>query len=69
MAIHPVGSLRRFCDTLAPDSAVAACRLSYLGNLYGAASLAMPSDGARELARRQGRSRALPRRVPASSSR
>jgi len=37
--------------------------------LYGAASLAMPSDGARELARRQGQSRALPRRVPTSSSR
>src|SRR6266487_1688742 len=48
-AIHSVGSLRRFCDTLASDSAVAACRLSYLGNLYGTASLAMPSDRAREL--------------------
>jgi len=64
-----VGSLRRLRDTLAPDSAMAAYRLSYLGNLYGTASLAMPYDRARELARRQGRSRALPRRVPASLSR
>jgi len=64
--MHLVGSLRRLRDALAPGSAVAAYRLSHLGNPYRTASFAMPSHFARKLARGQGRSRTLQRRFPAS---
>ena len=64
--IHLVGSLRRFRDAFPPDFEVAAYRVSCLGNSYGTASLAMPSDAARELVRGQGGSRTLSGRVPAS---
>src|SRR6266496_3468091 len=55
-AIHHLGCPRRLRDTLPPHFAVAAYRLSDLGNSHGTASVAMPSDLGRELARRQGRS-------------
>src|ERR1019366_8687600 len=64
-AVHLVGCFRCLADTLAPDSSLAACRFSYLGNPYGTASLAVPFDCAGELARRERRSRACPGRVPA----
>ncbi len=64
--IHLVGSIRRFHDAFPPDFEVAAYRVSCLGNSYGTASLAMPSDAARELVRGQGGSRTLSGRVPAS---
>ena len=64
-AVHLVGCFRCLADTLAPDSSLAACRFSCLGSPHGIASLAVSSDSAGELARRQRRSRARPGRVPA----
>jgi hypothetical protein len=60
------GTTKRFRDAFPPDFEVAAYRVSCLGNSYGTASLAMPSDAARELVRGQGGSRTLSGRVPAS---
>jgi len=67
-AVHFMGRFRGLADTLAPDSSLAACRFSCVGNPYGTASLAVSSDPAGELARRQRRSRARPGRVSCSTT-
>ena len=64
-AVHLVGGFRCFADALAPDSPVTAYRLSCLGNSHGTAPLAVSFYRARELARKQSRSRTLPGWVPA----
>jgi len=48
--VHPVGSLWCSPDMLASDSALAAYRISGLGNSYGIAALALSFDYAKELA-------------------
>lgn len=64
-AVHSVGGFRRFPDTLAPDSPVAAYRLSCLGNPYRSSPLALSSDVAGRLARTSRRNRTVPRWIPA----
>src|ERR1017187_6716279 len=63
--MHAAVLASNFYSALAPDSSLAACRFSWVGNPYGATSLAVSFDPAGELARRQRRSRACPRRIPA----
>src|SRR5208337_1954210 len=50
-AVHFVGRFRRLADTLAPDSSLATCSFSCVGNPYGIAPLAVSFDSAGELAR------------------
>ena len=56
-------------DAVTPSIALAAHRLARLGNLDGAAPVALPSDSAGELARGESRDFAIPGRVPTSLSR
>ena len=67
-ALYFVGRLRRFAGAFAADSAVAAYRLSGLGNSDGTAPMAVSADSRGELARREIRSSALPGWVPAPLS-
>ncbi len=66
-AVHSLASVRCLADTLPPGPSLAACRFTCIGNSYSTAALAVSPNPARELARRQSRSRAIPGRIPASS--
>jgi len=67
-AVHFVGGLRRSAGARTPDPSLVAYRVSYLGNPYRTASVAVPFDCVGELPGSQGGCGAIPERISASLS-